>query len=211
MYFKNRSDAAATLLPRLEKFRGLKVILLAVPEGAVPVAWQLAKNLDFPVDLLMVKKLGHPLNKEFEIGAVCQDEIYTEHPAGISETYIARESERIKEQLQERYNKLMNNKDPLPVKDKIVLVIDEGIASGKTLMAGIKMLRKKSPSKIIVAVPVSSAEAAEKISTVADEFICVFKPEQFESIAQFYDELPLVEDGEILALLEELNKRTLTA
>ena len=107
------------------------------------------KEFGFPGRPAHGKKLGHPLNKEFEIGAVCQDEIYTEHPAGISETYIARESERIKEQLQERYNKLMNNKDPLPVKDKIVLVIDEGIASGKTLMAGIKMLRKNPHQKLL--------------------------------------------------------------
>lgn len=209
MYFKDRYDAAMQLLPHLEKFKDQKVIILAVPRGAVPIAYYLAKHFDFPLDLMMAKKLGHPLNKEFAIGAVNLENIYTEHASGIPEAYVVKESARIREQLKESYVKFMGGKAPLNLKDKTVLVVDDGVATGRTLMAGIKMLRKRLPGKIVIVVPVSSVEAAEKIKHAADEFICLYTPDPFSSIAKFYDDFTQVEDDEVITLLKELNERAL--
>lgn len=209
MYFKNRHDAAMLLLPQLEKFKGKQVIILAVPRGAVPIAYYLAKHLGFPIDLMMAKKLGHPLNKEFAIGAVSLEDVYTEHVTGIPEAYVVKESARIREQLKENYGLYMGSKAPLNVKDKTVLVVDDGIATGKTLMAGIKMLRKRQPGKIVIVVPVSSTEAAGKIKHLVDEFICLYTADSFQAVGKFYDDFTAVEDEEVIALLKELNEREL--
>ncbi len=207
MYFSDRYDAARQLAPLLEKYKKEKGVILAVPRGGVPIGYYLAKYLDFPLDLLMTKKLGHPGNEEFAIGAVSLEGSVVEETMGVPEQYIREETRRIREQLKERYIKFMGNKEPVDIKGKIIIVVDDGVATGRTILSTIKILRNKEPRKIVVAVPVASEEAADRIKEVVDDFICLHTPYPFYGVGRFYADFTQVEDEDVLLLLNELNAR----
>lgn len=207
MYFNDRYDAAMQLAPLLEKYKNEKGVILAVPRGGVPIGYYLAKYLDFPLDLLMTKKLGHPGNEEFAIGAVSLEGSIVEETTGVPEQYIREETRRISEQLKERYIKFMGNKEPVDIKGKIIIVVDDGVATGRTILSTIKILRNKEPRKIVVAVPVASEEAADRIREVVDDFICLHTPYPFYGVGRFYADFTQVEDEDVLLLLNELNTR----
>lgn len=204
-YFTNRYDAAMQLAKKLEKYKGEEGVVLAVPRGGVPIGFYIAKHLHFDLDLLMSKKLGHPYNEEFAIGAVGLEDEIIEETQGISPEYIDEEVANIHGQLKERYKKFMGNKQPLDINGKIVIVVDDGVATGRTIMATLEMLRRKNPRKLIVAVPVSSQEAAERIRRVVDEFICLHTPFPFYGVGRFYKDFSQTTDEEVIALLQELN------
>lgn len=207
MYFIDRYDAAMQLVPLLEKYKNKEGVILAVPRGGVPIGYFLAKHFDFPLDLLMTKKLGHPANGEFAIGAVSLEGSIIEETKGVPEQYIREETQRIRVQLEERYKKFMGNKKPVDIKGKIVIVVDDGVATGRTILSAIKILRNKEPQKIVVAVPVAPAESAKRIKQLVDDFICLHTPYPFYGVGNFYDDFSQVEDEEVLQLLNELNDR----
>ena len=206
-YFTNRQEAAMLLARKLEKYKGKHGVILAVPRGGVPIGYYIAKHLHFELDLLMSKKLGHPYNEEFAIGAVGLEDEIIEETQGISPEYIDEEVANIHSQLKERYKKFMGSKQPLEINGKIVIVVDDGVATGRTILATLEMLRRKKPRKLIVAVPVSSREAAERIRSVVDEFICLHMPVPFYGVGRFYKDFSQTTDEEVIALLQELNTR----
>jgi predicted phosphoribosyltransferase len=193
------------LAKKLEKYKGEEGVVLAVPRGGVPIGFYIAKHLHFDLDLLMSKKLGHLYNEEFAIGAVGLEDEIIEETQGISPEYIDEEVANIHSQLKERYKKFMGNKQPIDINGKIVIVVDDGVATGRTIMATLEMLRRKNPRKLIVAVPVSSQEAAERIRRVVDEFICLHTPYPFYGVGRFYKDFSQTTDEEVIALLQELN------
>lgn len=207
MYFLNRYDAASKLAPLLEKYRDKEGVILAVPRGGVPIAYYLAKYLDLPLDLLMTKKIGHPANEEFAIGAVGLEGCIVDNIYDIPQDYIEQETNRIRKSLAERYREFMGDKEPLDIKDKMVIVVDDGIATGKTILVTLKLLRAKNPKKIIVAVPVSSVEAAMQISKEADEFICLYTPKPFYGVGRFYKDFSQTSDEEVKLLLKHPQER----
>lgn len=205
MYFINRFDAAMKLLKKLDKYRGLNGVILAVPRGGVPIGFYLARYLDFQLDLLMTKKLGHPLNPEFAIGAVGLDDSIIEESENVPPEYIKQKTSEIHEQLKKRYKDFMGEKDPLDLKGKIVIVVDDGIATGRTILATLKILRSKQPKKLVVAVPVASKHAAERIGREVDEFISLHIPVPFLGVGRFYNDFSQTTDEEVTGLLKELN------
>lgn len=188
MYFIDRYDAAMQLAPHLEKYKNQEGVILAVPRGGVPIGYYLAKHLDFPLDLLMTKKLGHPANEEFAIGAVGIEDSIIEETFMMPEEYIEEETKRIRKELIERYKKFMGDSEPVNIRNKIVIVVDDGIATGRTILATLKMLRSKHPKKLVVAVPVASIEAVERIKKEVDNFICLYTPELFFGVGGFYED-----------------------
>src|SRR5438045_6557753 len=126
MYFIDRYDAAMQLAQRLKKYKNEDGVILAVPRGGVPIGYYLAKHLGFALDLLMTKKLGHPANEEFAIGAVGIESIIIEEAYQIPKEYIQQQTKRIRQELIERYRKFMGDREPSIITDKIVIVIDEG-------------------------------------------------------------------------------------
>jgi len=207
MYFINRYDADMQLATRLEKYKNEDGVILAVPRGGVPIGYYLAKHLDFNLDLLMTKKLGHPANEEFAIGAVGIESIIIEEAYQIPKEYIQQQTKRIRQELIERYRKFMGNREPTVLRNKIVIVVDDGVATGRTILATLKMLRSKEPRKLIVAVPVASREAAKKIKKEVDDFICLYTPEPFFGVGRFYEDFSETSDEEVILLLKELNER----
>jgi putative phosphoribosyl transferase len=135
--FKNRLDAGYQLAEKLKKYRNDPAIVLAIPRGGVPVAYIIAKELGFPIEIVLTKKIGHPLNKEYAIGAASLQDYFVIPHEGVSDIYIQKELTRIRNRLKEMYTRFMGNDDPQPLEGKTILVIDDGIATGNTLLGTI--------------------------------------------------------------------------
>ncbi|MFM7768433.1 MAG: phosphoribosyltransferase [Bacteroidota bacterium] len=157
MVFQDREQAALLLIPRLEKFRGKQVVVLSIPRGGVPMGCIIAKHYGWEHGLLITKKIGHPLNPEYAIGAVGGDMVYVDaQHADVSKSYIEREVARIRASITERENRFMKGRTQPDITGKTVIVVDDGIATGLTMKLSVQMLRQRNPARIIVAVPVTS-------------------------------------------------------
>jgi putative phosphoribosyl transferase len=202
--FKDRTEAGKLLAARLQKYSNQLGVVLAVPRGGVPVAYEVAKVLQLPLELVLIKKLGHPMNKEYAIGAVgLTGRIVVPHKE-VPETYIEKETQRVRLRLKEMQEKFMAGREPADISGKIVILIDDGIATGNTLLATVRILRKSHPAKIIVGVPVASSQAAKILSTEVDELIVVLIPETFHGVGSFYNNFTQVSDEEVLFYLNKL-------
>ncbi|WP_268847508.1 phosphoribosyltransferase [Flavobacterium aestivum] len=201
----NRKEAGILLSEKLKKYQDTNSIVLAVPRGGVPVAYEIAQKLHLPLDVILSKKIGHPKNQEFAIGAMTMDAtIIDEHPE-VSKQYISDEIIRLKELLQEKYKLYMGFREPLEINGKNVIVVDDGIATGNTLLASISMLRKRNPAKLIVAVPVLPLDALEIFKQQTDEFVYLITSSSFRSVGAFYDQFHQVEDDEVIQMLRITN------
>lgn len=197
MYY-DRIEAGFTLAKALSAYKGEDCIILAVPRGGVPVAWVVAKELGCPLDLLLIKKIGHPMNKEYAIGAVSMSDRFIVPHGDVSQAYIDEETGRIRQRLQEMYQKFTGGREPLSIKGKTVIIIDDGIATGNTLMSSINMLRKSNPAKIVIAVPVAPQSSIEKLSLLVDDVICPMVPDIFFGVGGFYQHFHQVSDEEVM-------------
>lgn len=197
----DRKEAGILLSERLKKYQNSNTIILAVPRGGVPVGYEIAKRLHLPMDIVLSKKIGHPNNKEYAIGAVSMNSItLKEHPE-VPQRYIEDEVIRLRKLLKEKYELYMGNREPIDIQGKNVIVVDDGIATGNTLIASISMLRKKEPAKIIVAVPVLPADVIPIFQRNADEFVYLIAAKYFRGVGGFYEQFDQVEDEEVIRML----------
>lgn len=207
MIFKDRFDAAKKLAERLKSYKDNKdVVIIAIPRGALQIGAILAKELHAPLDIVLTKKIGAPRNPEFAIGFVSLEDHYVSSEFAEEEAwkpYINKEIDHIRAVLKERYKKYKGEQKPLLLKDKIVIVTDDGIATGNTLIAALKLIRKQNPKKIVVAVPVGPKENIGRVAQYTDEMICLEQPPYFYAIGQFYEQFAQVEDDEAIRLLHE--------
>ncbi len=207
--FKDRNDAAKRLADKLKKYKNEDGVILAIPRGGVPIGYYIAEDLDLPLEIVLSKKIGHPNNPEFAIGSVSlQGVVIDESVTGIPKDYIERESNRILEVLEEKFKLFMGDCKLTDLKNRTVIIVDDGVATGNTIMATINAVKKSYPKKIIVAVPVSPIESARKLSVMVDEFICLQIPKVFFGVGQFYDDFSQVSDEEVMEYLKK-NQRLL--
>ncbi len=199
---RNREEAAEMLADRLEKYKGRDGVVLAIPRGGVPVAAPIAKRLHMPLEVMLIKKIGHPANPEYAIGSVSLDSITIDQTIEVPRDYINAEAERVRESLRKKYKLFMGERKPVQLKDKLVIIVDDGIATGKTLMATIEEVKKQGPDKVIVAVPVAPQAAIERFREEADEVICLLIPPFFQAVGQFYEEFRQTSDEEVIKLLQ---------
>ncbi len=200
--FQNRNQAGKLLAEKLKKYQNTNGVVLAIPRGGVPVAYEIARELNWPLELLLTKKLGHPKNKEYAIGAVgIYDRIVVPHEE-VPQSYIESETERVRARLMEMQQKFMQHKQPEPLKDRVVIVVDDGIATGNTMLASVKILRKQQPSAIIVAAPVASWSAVEKLNPEVDKLVLLDVPEEFIGVGRFYDDFSQLTDNEVIEYLK---------
>jgi len=205
--FQDRIDAGLALSQLLLQYKNVNGIVLAVPRGGVPVALPVARILQLPLEIILSKKIGHPLHKEFAIGAVSLTGRVLAPNTNVPEKYIEEETQNIRRQLKQMYRKFMGDKTPTPVKDKVVIIIDDGIATGHTMLSTIDMIRNEFPEKVVVAVPVASHQAAIKLNEAADEFVCALEPPHFRAVAEFYADFTQVTDEEVVKQLAAGNKQ----
>ena len=198
---KDRIEAGLLLSEKLKKYQNSNSVVLAVPRGGVPVASIIAKSLHLPLDIVLSKKIGHPRNKEFAIGAVSMDSmVIDEHPE-VPKEYIEKEIVKLRKLMQEKYEIYMGNRKPLDIEGKNIIVVDDGIATGNTLLVSINMLRKRNPAKIIVAVPVIPYDTVSVFEKNTDEFVYLIASKYFRGVGGFYEDFNQVEDDEVIKLL----------
>lgn len=207
--FTNRFEAGRLLAEKLKEYRGKEAVILAVPRGGLPLGAILADSLALPLEVVLIKKIGHPLNKEYAIGAASLTHIILDKQAAdISMEYITTEIQKLREVLLARQKKFYKNRKPRKLKDKIAIIVDDGIATGNTILATAQLVHEESPAKIVVAVPVAPNSSIMKLESSAfiDDVICLEQPLSFHGVAQFYENFEQVEDKEAVELFERFNK-----
>ncbi len=205
--FKNRYEAAKLLAQKLEKYKNKDGIVLAVPRGGVPIGYVVAKELGLPLEIILSKKIGHPYNPEYAIGSVSlHGVIINDNLIDVSMDYIHKEADRILKVLKEKFKLYMGDRKPTDVKNKTVIIVDDGIATGSTILATIDAIKKSNPKEIIIAIPVAPPTAVNKLSKSVDELICLLIPENFMGVGQFYYNFTQVSDEEVIELLNDANK-----
>ena len=204
--FRDRFEAGEQLASALQAYRNRKdVIILAIPRGALQIGKVLHERLNAPLDIIVTKKIPHPMSEEYAIGAVGPGGEYFVTPAALEagEEYIGRERERIGAAVEEKYRRYRGKKEKPDLRGKVVIIVDDGIATGSTMIAAIHVIRKQNPARIVVAVPVGPPDTVEKLAGEVDEMVCLFRPQYFYAIGQFYENFVQVEDEEAIAILKE--------
>ncbi len=205
--FEDRREAGRALAVRLRPYAGRDdVVVLALPRGGVPVAFPVAEALDAPLDLFLVRKLGTPGHRELAMGAIASggirvlnDEVvkwYGIPPEAIDA--VALEEER---ELGRREIAYREGRDGVPLEGRVVILIDDGLATGSTMMAAVKAVRQRAPGRVIVAVPVGARETCGALAAVADEVVCLRMPEPFSAVGQWYLDFDQTSDDEVRKLL----------
>lgn len=200
--FRDRKDAALKLAAALEKYKGEDVLVLGVPRGGAETGYYVARQLEAAFSLLIARKLGFPYNPELAIGAVAEDgSVYLQDGSLPAETIGAMIVETKKE-IERRVRELRGGK-PLPeIKGRTVIVVDDGIATGSTLLAAIQLCRNWNAGKVIVAAPVAAQEAMWELRKEADEVVVLEEPEEFYAVGEFYGTFENLSDQEARAFLE---------
>jgi predicted phosphoribosyltransferase len=203
--FASRTDAARRLAEPLGRYRGKNPLVLAIPRGAVEMGRVLADALGGELDVVLVRKLRSPTSAEFAIGAI--DETGWAYVApyaaryGADNAYLEREQRTQLETLRRRRAEYTPARPPIDPKDRFVIVVDDGLATGATMLAALHAARAKAPARLVCAVPVAAPDSLALVRPHCDEVVCLEAPPEFYAVGQFYREFRQVEDEEVVALL----------
>jgi len=209
MAFRNRFHAGQLLAERLAGYRDRPgVVVLALPRGGVPVAFEVARTLQAPLDLFLVRKLGVPGHEELALGAVATGNVRVLNndvvePLGIPTRVIDEIARRELRELHRQQRRYRRDRPPVDVKNHTVILVDDGLATGSTMRAAIKALRMQQPKRLVVAVPVGAADTCAELSAEADDVICATAPDRFSSVGAWFQDFSPTPDEMVESLLDE--------
>ena len=205
--FHDRIDAARRLVEKLKVYRGKNPLVLAIPRGAVPMAKIIADELDGDLDVVLVRKLRAPNQPELAIGSVNESgwTFIAEYAelCGASHAYIETEKSLQMETIRKRRAQYTPIRPPIDPAERIVIVVDDGLATGATMISALHGLRAMKLVKLICAIPVSPPDTLAKVADLADEVVCLETPAFFQAVGQFYRHFPQVEDDEVIEILKK--------
>lgn len=202
--FRDREDGGRQLAKKLLSYKDAAVVIYALPRGGVVTGIEIARALNAPLDLIIPRKIGHPSNPEYAIGAVAEDGHLTANPeeiATVDEQWLRSEIARQQTEAKRRREVYLSDRPQIDIAGKVAIIVDDGIATGLTMKCAIAELRHRHPKKIVVAVPVAPLDSLEEISALVDEVICLSTPEFMGAIGAFYDSFSQVEDSEVVKLM----------
>jgi putative phosphoribosyl transferase len=205
--FRDRTDAGEQLAQALIGYKGKPVVVYALPRGGVVLAVEIARALDAPLDLIVVRKIGHPLSPEYAIGAVAEDGYVVTNPAEtatLDAHWIERAASAELKEAQRRRALFMRGRSPVAVKDKIAIIVDDGLATGLTMQAAIHEIRNRGPREVVVAVPVGAAETVDRLRQEVDRLVVLYVPSGlFGAVGAFYSRFDQVSDEEVVMLMTQ--------
>jgi len=210
MHFRDRHEAGRLLAKELASLRGQKnMIVLGIPRGGVVVAYEVAKELGAPLDVYITRKIGAPHNPELAIGAVASDGTLVldddlVRRMGAPDDYVQEETERQRKEIQRRLAAYRGSRPEPELQDKTVILVDDGIATGATVLASLRALKQRKPAQLILAVPVGPADTISLMSQEADRVVCLYTPRIFWAVGAFYAVFDQTSDAEVIQLLQEL-------
>src|SRR4030065_1075040 len=210
--FKDRVEAGKHLASALRSFAGKDAIVLAIPRGGVVVGFEIARVLGLPLDVIIPRKIGAPDNPELAIGAMTEDGTVILDESlisylGVPEGYVKEESYRQKLEIERRL-KLYRGEVPYPtLRNRDVILVDDGIATGSTMKAALASTRKRGAKSVIVAIPVGPPSTIRELAQEADHAICLHTPESFQAIGQFYEDFAQTSDEEVKSLLKRSRQK----
>ncbi|WP_445630494.1 phosphoribosyltransferase [Nostoc sp. DSM 114167] len=212
MLFKNRRFAGQVLAKELTAYaNNPNVLVLGLPRGGVPVAFEVAKTLNAPLDVLVVRKLGVPDREELAMGAIASGGVrivnkYIINLVKISDEVIARVALQEERELERRERLYRQNRSLKDLKGRTVILVDDGLATGATMWAAVVTVRKQQPAQIVIAVPVAAPETCQELETEVDEIVCISRPNPFQSVGLWYESFPQTTDEEVCDLLAKAAK-----
>ena len=203
--FQDRDDAARQLADRLQAYAAQHPLVLAIPRGAVPIGKIVAAQIGGDFDVVLVRKLRAPFEPEVAIGSVAESGWTYIAPyaaaVGADQGYIAAEKQQQMATIHARRAQYTPIRPPIDPQGRVVIVVDDGLATGATMISALHSLRQRQPARLVCAVPVASPDALEKIRPMADDVVCLHAPAHFQAVGQFYRHFPQVDDKEVIALL----------
>lgn len=207
--FTDREDAGEALARNLQSYKDKDVVVLAIPRGGLPLGAIIAKELNAPLDVAITKKLGHPQNPEYAVGALNKEGYVINPEANVSAEYLDSEIKRVQGLVNERYDQYYSVARPHRLQNKWVIIVDDGIATGSTVLATVQLASKEKPAGIVVATPVAPPATVEKLknSPNIDEVVCLETPPYFMGVGQFYENFFPVSDEQAITILEKANQK----
>ena len=210
MQFTDRHEAGRQLAERLLLLKDKRVVVLALPRGGVPVGFEIARALAAPLDLVLVRKIGAPDQEELAIGAIAdgKDPELVTDPAlvaalDVSAEYLVDAKSAALQEIERRRGVYLGARQPADVVGCTAIVVDDGIATGATMLAALRATRRRNPARLVLAVPVAPKHTLERLRREVDEVVCLDTPADFFAVGQFYAEFPQLRDEEVIALLDE--------
>ncbi len=213
MIFENRQEAGRRLASNLAKFKNRDdVIVLGVPRGGVPIAFEVATRLNLPLDVFVLRKLGVPGQEELAFGAIGSGGVRVLNPdilqhCGISDLDIAAVTKLERQELERRERLYRGSRPLLDMRGKTVILIDDGIATGSSILAAVRAIKQMSPAAIVIATPVAPERTCNRLRHEVDELICLEMPEPFYGVGQFYEDFSQVSDEEVNELLDHASRK----
>jgi putative phosphoribosyl transferase len=206
-YFIDRVDAGKRLAEALADFHGKNAVVLAIPRGGVVVGYEIAAALVLPLDVIIPHKLGAPENPELAIGAVAEDGSMVLDDnlvayLGVCKGYIEEESSRQRAEIQRRMTLYREGGEAVDVKGKQVIIVDDGIATGSTMKAALESVKNSGAKSVTVAVPVGPPHTIQELNRLSNRVVCLYMPEDFQAIGQFYEDFSQTSDDEVIRLLK---------
>jgi predicted phosphoribosyltransferase len=207
--YANRREAGVVLAGRLAELKNRRdVVVLALPRGGVPVAYEVARALHAPLDVFLVRKLGVPGHRELAMGAIASGDVRVLNEDvvrwyRIPEEVIDEVAREEQGELERRESAYRAGRSPVEVSDRVVLLVDDGLATGSSMKAAVRAVRARTPSRIVVAVPVGAPETCRELATIADEVVCARTPADFSAVGQWYRDFSQTTDDEVRQLLSE--------
>jgi putative phosphoribosyl transferase len=207
MRFADRADAGRRLAQQLTHLRGHDVVVVGLPRGGVPVAAEVARALGAALDVIVVRKLGVPTQPELGMGAIGEDGVRVLNPevlrvAGVDPDDVARVEAAERRELERRAERFRAGRPRVPVAGRVVVVVDDGIATGSTARAACQVARARCAARVVLAVPGGPSDWTDRLAGDADELVCVTTPRDFRAVGQLYDDFTQVSDDEVVAALD---------